>query len=267
MKRDRQSVNIRHAEMLAMIRDRQEVLVEELSEAFGISTMTVRRDLQVLEEKGKISRFHGGASIDVRAVATDEKREVAHCRQMIARCAASLVAEGDTILINGSNTALTLLNHLEGKSVSVFTNNGLAVGQKYPSGVEIHLSGGMFRGSNHILTGDLAMRNLMEVHATKAFLGCTGISPDGEILCGIPSELAINETMIEHSDSYYILADYTKIGKSSAYASFHLERRGCVITDEHAPEDVVRQLRAIGMEVIQVGKNDFSVRTGAAGRR
>ena len=54
MKRDRQSVNIRHAEMLALIRDRQEIMVEELSEIFGISTMTVRRDLQVLEEQGKI---------------------------------------------------------------------------------------------------------------------------------------------------------------------------------------------------------------------
>ena len=73
MKRDRQSVNLRHAEMLALIRERQEVLVEELSETFGISTMTVRRDLQALEEQGKISRFHGGASVDVRQVAADAK--------------------------------------------------------------------------------------------------------------------------------------------------------------------------------------------------
>ena len=61
MKRDRQSINIRHAEMLALIRDRQEILVDELSNIFGISTMTVRRDLQALEAQGKISRFHGGA--------------------------------------------------------------------------------------------------------------------------------------------------------------------------------------------------------------
>lgn len=60
MKRDRQSVNLRHAEMLALIRERQEVLVEELSKTFGISMMTVRRDLQALEEQGKISRFHRG---------------------------------------------------------------------------------------------------------------------------------------------------------------------------------------------------------------
>ena len=85
MKRDRQTVNLRHAEMLALIRNRQEVLVEELSETFGISTMTVRRDLQALEEQGKISRFHGGATVDIRAVAPDEKNQVALCQRLIAR--------------------------------------------------------------------------------------------------------------------------------------------------------------------------------------
>ena len=106
MKRDRQTVNLRHAEMLAMIRDRQEILVDELARAFDVSAMTVRRDLQTLEEQGKISRFHGGATVDVRVIAPDEKNRVAQCQRLIARCAAALVNSGDTLLINGSNTAL-----------------------------------------------------------------------------------------------------------------------------------------------------------------
>ena len=257
MKRDRQTVNLRHAEMLAMIRDRQEILVDELARAFDISAMTVRRDLQTLEEQGKISRFHGGATVDVRAVAPDEKDQVALCQRMIARRAAALVADGDSLLINGSNTALALLDHLEGKAVDVFTNNAMVVGHRYPDGVDVQLSGGVLRGTQHILTGDLALRNLMNEHADKAFLGCTGISPDGEILCGIPSELGINETMIEHADAYFILADYTKIGKAGTYASFHLEKKGCIITDEFAPADVLDRLRAIGMQVMQVRAADY----------
>lgn len=257
MKRDRQTVNLRHAEMLAMIRDRQEILVDELARAFDISAMTVRRDLQTLEEQGKISRFHGGATVDVRAVAPDEKDQVALCQRLIARRAAALVDDGDSLLINGSNTALALLDHLEGKAVDVFTNNAMVVSHRYPDGVDVQLSGGVLRGTQHILTGDLALRNLMNEHADKAFLGCTGISPDGEILCGIPSELGINETMIEHADAYYIMADYTKIGKAGTYASFHLEKKGCVITDEFAPADVLDRLRAIGMQVIQVRAEDY----------
>ena len=257
MKRDRRSVNLRHAEMLALIRERQGVLVDELSRTFGISTMTVRRDLQALEEQGKINRFHGGATAGTPAISADERNTVAFCRQLIARRAASLVSDGDCLLINGSSTALALLGHLEGKSVSVLTNNGLVIGRKYAPGVDVRLSGGMLRGSQHILTGDLTMRCLMDEQADKAFLGCAGISPDGEILCGIPSELGINETMIEHSDVYYIMADYTKIGRAGTYASFHLEKKGCVITDENAPQSVLEQLRAIGMEVIQVFASDY----------
>ena len=262
MKRDRQSVDLRHAEMLAMIRGRQEVLVEELSEAFDISTMTVRRDLQALEEAGKVSRFHGGAVASLNPAA-DSKGKVAACRQMIARYAASLVGEGETLLINGSNTALGLLDYVGVRKLSVFTNNGLAVGRRFPAGVEVHISGGVLRGAQHILTGDLAMRNLMDVRADRAFLGCTGSSPDGEILGDIPSELGLNETMIEHADRYYILADHTKIGRTSAYASFHLEKKGCVITDEHAPEGIVERLRVAGMEVVQVRMSDFNDEKGA----
>ena len=263
MKRDRQTVTLRHAEMLALIRDRQEILVDELASAFDISPMTVRRDLQSLEEQGKISRFHGGATVDLRSVSAEEKDQVAQCRRLIARCAASLVSSGESLLINGSNTALGLLEHLDSKSVSVFTNNALVVGRKYPAGIDVQLSGGVLRGAQHILTGDLTMRNLINIHADRAFLGCTGISRDGEILCGIPSELGINETMIEHSNAYYILADYTKIGKAGTYASFHLEKKGCVITDELAPVEVLDQLRAIGMEVIQARAVDFPEVSGA----
>ena len=262
MKRDRQSVELRHAEMLALIRERQEVLVEELSQIFEISTMTVRRDLQALEEAGKVSRFHGGATASVDPD-TENKSRVSVCRQVIARYAASLVGDGETILINGSNTALGLLNYVRDKRLSVFTNNGLAVGRRFPAGVEVQISGGVLRGAQHILTGDLAMRNLMDVRADRAFLGCTGIYPDGEILCDIPPELGLNETMIEHADRYYILADHTKIGRTSAYASFHLEKKGCVITDEHAPEGIVERLRVAGMEVVQVRMSDFNDEKGA----
>lgn len=256
MKRDRQSVNLRHAEMLAVIRERQEILVEELSRIFKISPMTVRRDLQLLEDQGKISRFHGGATVHQRDAVSRDLMDVSLCRGWIARYAASLVRDGDVLLINGSNTALALLDHLEGKQVTVYTNNGLVVGRSYPEGVDVRLFGGMLR-TDHILTGDLTLRNLMDIRADKAFLGCIGISPGGEILCGIPSELSINETMIAHAEKYYILADHTKVGRSSPYASFLLEKKGCIITDSLAPREVTDRLQDGDMEVVRVSGESF----------
>ena len=255
MKRGRQSVEIRdarRAKMLSMIRERQKIRVEELASHFDVSLMTVRRDLQALEDKGLIGRFYGGAVPGPHIPAASEQEDVGSYRRLIGRYAASLVSEGDRLFINGSSTALDLLDFIEGKTVHVFTNNGLAVRHQFPAGVEVTLSGGTLRGGGHIMTGDCAVRNLLMMNAEKAFLGCTGISPDGEILCGIPSELGINETMIAHAEAYYILADHTKIGKAGTYASFSLEKPGVIITDELAPAEVVTRLENVGMSVVQV---------------
>lgn len=257
MKRDRQSVNDRHAKILSLCRERKEIKVDELSQIFGVSLMTIRRDLQYLEDQGLISRVYGGAVAEQKIPSMSESDQAKLYRDLISRYAATVVADGDHIFINGSKTALGMLDYLQQSDVQVFTNNGLVCGKKYPSNLQITLSGGNLRGHGAILTGDCAMRNLLMVQADKAFIGCTGISPSGELLCGIPTELAINETMMSHSRQYYILADHTKIGVVGTYASLHLEKMGTVITDELAPAHVVEQLRFIGMGVIQVKKNSW----------
>ena len=233
---------------------RYQILLEELSQIFDVSPMTIRRDLQHLEDQGLISRFYGGAVAEQPVSPAGDADQVKLYRDLISQYAANLVAENDQIFINGSRTALGLLDFLGSKNVQVVTNNGLVCARKYPSNLRITLSGGEVRGQNAILTGNCTMRNLLMVHARKAFIGCTGISPNGELLCGIPTELGINETMLSHSDRYFILADHTKVGVIGTYASLHLEKMGTVITDELAPAAVVEQLRYIGMEVIQVTK-------------
>lgn len=259
MKRDRQSVNDRHARILALLRERKEIKVDELAQLFGVSLMTIRRDLQHLEDRGLVSRFYGGAVAEQKLPAPREEDQVKLYRDLIGRYAATFVSDGDYIFLNGSKTVLGMLDYLGQKNVRIFTNNGLVCGRKYPSNLHITLSGGDVRGQNGILTGDCAMRNLLMEQAGKSFIGCTGISPNGELLCGIPTELAINESMVGHSNQYYILADHTKIGVMGTYASWHLEKMGTVITDEMAPATVIEQLRFIGMTVIQVKKSDFEV--------
>lgn len=259
MKRDRQSVNDRHTKILSLLRERKEIKVDELAQIFGVSLMTIRRDLQHLEDRGLVSRFYGGAVAEQKPPSPQEADQVKLYQELIGRYAATLVSDGDNIFINGSKTALGMLDYMGTKRVRVFTNNGLVCVRKYPAHLHITLSGGDVRGQNGILAGDCAMRNLLMEQAGKAFIGCTGISPNGELLCGIPTELAINETMMSHSNQYYILADHTKIGVVGTYASLHLEKMGTVITDEMAPAMVIEQLRFIGMTVIQVKKSDFEL--------
>ena len=265
MKRDRRAVNSRHADILALLRQKREVKVEELAKTFDVSLMTIRRDLKQLEEQGYISRTHGGATTELRGQPAEERDQVALYRQLIARYAASLVKDGERLFVSGSTTALGVLDHLTGKSVTVITNNGAAVGRAYPPGVDIILLGGLLRSRGHIMTGDYAMRNLLLAQADKAFIGCNGISPEGEVLYGVPTAIGINETMMGHAQEYFILADHTKIGKTGTYASCSLEKRGVIVTDELAPADVVERLRSVGMTVIQVRQEDFLEPYGTTG--
>ncbi len=250
MKRDHQIVQERQNRILAILHQQKDVRVDELAEMFDVSLMTIRRDLQYLEDLGLVTRFYGGANA-VSDRSSDDRDVVASCRSTIARYAATLVHDGESIFINGSSTALGMLTYLEQQDLRIITNNGFAVSMSLPANSEVIISGGTVQGQSGILTGDDALRNLLSTHVDKAFIGCTGISPGGELLCGIPNELAINETMIEHSDCYYVLADYTKIGVVGNYASWHLEKMGTIITDTLAPADVVQQLILIGMTVIR----------------
>lgn len=260
MKRDRCSVDKRRAQILKLIREKEEIRVEDLAEQFDMSLMTARRDLQYLEDRHLIKRFYGGASANFFPAPMSPEEEVKTYRSLIGRFAATLVDEGDTLFINGSNTALGLLNYVTQSKVRVITNNGWAVGRTFPDGVSITLTGGDLR--SHVLVGDYVMRNLLSMSADKTFLGCAGVYDSGEFLYTIPTEIGINEVMISRTaKDVYILADHTKLfdtaAHSSSYGSCSYERPVTLITDEKADPNVVARLREHGIEVHQVGLEDM----------
>lgn len=249
MKNDQNTIDNRQSSILDMLHKNQEMKVDVLASALNVSLITVRRDLQYLENKGLVTRFHGGARINPVSDFSEEI-QMDQARTAISRYAASLVEEGDSLFINGSLTASGILQYLQSKKASIVTNNAFAAGYNRSESIEITLTGG--RLWHHIMVGDFCMRNLLNVYQKKAFLGCSGISPTGEILCDIPSELAINETMISHAETYYILADHTKLGKTESSGRFSLLRPGTVITDDQAQQEIVQELESRGMKVILV---------------
>jgi DeoR/GlpR family transcriptional regulator of sugar metabolism len=255
MKRDRKSVDERQNRILAMIRDNGEVKVEDLARTFGISLMTVRRDLQYLEERQLVNRFYGGASAVNRVHTMTAEEEVQMYRDLIGRYAARYVNAGDTLFINGSRTALNMLRNLEDKPVTVHTNNGWAVLEEYPKGVDVSVTGGKLR--DRIMVGEYAMRYLLNLSADKTFLGCAAVYEDGEFRYDIPTEIGINEAMVSCTrGELFFLADHTKLQHRSdsinLYGSCTYEKPWTLITDEKANPDVVDRLRSSGMKVIQV---------------
>lgn len=259
MKNNQKAVHERRQNILQMVLDAGEITVADIAQAHNISDMTVRRDLQYLENQNLIWRTHGGANSIEKA--REWKRfgeEIDLCRNSISKYAARFVNDGDTLFINGSRTALNLLRHLSGKEVFVYTNNGWSVGEKYPEGVTVCLTGGELR--NHVMVGEYVMRYLLSITVKKIFIGCAAVYDDGEFRYDIPTEIGINEALISRTgNELYVLADHSKLikrsGRENFYGSSAYDRQITLITDEKADNSSLEKLRERGMEVITVPIN------------
>lgn len=256
MKRERAYVDGRRNQILEILKANPEVRVDQLAERLGVSLITIRRDLQYLEELKHLKRFYGGAkSIEPKVAVVDEVQKY---RQLIARYAASMVEDGDSLFINTSSNALQMLQYITCKNVTAITNNGKALRYEYGDDVSVILTGGELRHPKEAMVGDFAIRNLQTVFAKKCFVGCSGLSPLTGMTTEIANEVNINGLMIEHAtQDVYILADHTKIGKNSSFTSCTIDKVQHLITDEKASEEILEQMRAEGVQIHQVHMNDY----------
>ena len=257
MKSNHKTVQRRRQQILQMVVDAGEISVTELAQAHNISDMTVRRDLQYLEDQNLLWRIHGGANSIEHAQEMKLFREnIVLCRNKISEYAARFVSNGDTLFINGSRTALNMLKYVENKEVFVHTNNGAAISQNFPSGVTICFTGGELR--NHVMVGDRVMRYLLSISVKKIFIGCAAIFDDGEFRYDIPTEIGINESLISRKDNeIFVLADHSKLIKrinsqKNFYGSSTYDRHIKLITDDRADKEFIQKLRDQGMEIILV---------------
>ena len=203
-----------------------------------------------------MTRTYGGA-IPIE-VTKDDMDEIRLYRNLIAKYAARFVSDGDTLFINTSRNALSVLQYIDKDNVTVITNNGKAIHSEHGRGVSVVLTGGELRNPKDAMVGDFAVRNLQTVFAKKAFVGCSGVSAEAGMTTELFSEVSINELMIDHTtQDVYLLADHTKIGMNSSFTSSPSEKIKYLITDGEAPEEALEEIRARGVTVYQVHKSDF----------
>lgn len=239
-----------------MLQRNPQIRIDELAKRLSVSVVTIRRDLQYLEEKKQITRFYGGAAVSKEAAGYVD--DVTIYRELIAKYAATLVEDGDTIFINTSSNALDLIRYIKGRHVTVITNNGRAISYEKAEGVDLILTGGEVRHPKEALVGDFATRNLQNIFAKKAFMGCAGISSATGMSTEIANEVNVNRLMIEHTtQTVYLMADHTKVGHNSSFTSCGIDMVKHLITDELASAEELEQMRALGVEVYQVRKSDY----------
>lgn len=256
MKREQACVESRRNRIIETIRANSEVRVDELAQVLGVSLITIRRDLQYLEDQKMLIRTYGGA---VSVMAKDDNMdEVQIYRKLIARFAAKFVTANDSLFINTSSNALQILDYISCENVTVITNNGKAICYEHPHGINVVLTGGELRHPKDAMVGDFALRNLKPIYAKKAFVGCSGISAENGMTTEIFNEVSINELMIDHAtQDVFVLADHTKIGINSSFVSCPIKKIKYLITDEKAPKESLDLIREKKVQVYQVSKSDL----------
>lgn len=258
MKRSRALVDNRRNKVLQALKNNGFVKVQELADELQVSALTIRRDLQYLEDQKQLERFYGGATVTDRVPEIDTMQdEVQVYRQRIAQYAASLVEDGDTIFINTSATALQMLKYIKDKKVTVITNNGKVIYMEYSPQISVILSGGELREIKGAMVGEFATNNISKVTAKKSFIGCSGLSVESGMTTEILSEVNVNQLMLERvTGTSYILADHTKLGRNSSFVSCPTASIQNIITDEKAPSEIVEGFLEHEIQIFQVTRDE-----------
>ena len=229
---------------------------DDLARRFEVSPETIRRDLLRLEELGVARRIFGGATRSAgRAVEPPfEERRVANLapKQAMARVAAGLVCDGDTLIFDVGTSvaevARALPAGLRGRALTNSLQSATELATR--PGLEVLLSGGRLREGDLALSGPETVRFFEDYYADRVFLGSGGVDVAAGLTDYHLDEIAVRRVLLRHSTERFVLADSTKIGHVAVGRVCPLEAITAVVTDELADPAAVGALRAAGVEVL-----------------
>ncbi|WP_461243811.1 DeoR/GlpR family DNA-binding transcription regulator [Secundilactobacillus muriivasis] len=250
MKNSMENIKARREKLLKIIKRREITNVHELAEVLKVSEMSIRRDCRVLDNMGKIKVSFG--KVAYLSGDTDETTQIDAINGKIAEAAMSYIDDNQMIFINSSRTAIKSLDYLEDRRVDVLTNNLRAIDKEINNESSIILSGGELRTGSHILTGDIAQESFRSVRASISLIGCGGLDIENGLTTTNLHEAQINRIIVTNCEKLIVLANYTKINKTTNFTVGKLTDIDVLITDEYADEDYIKQIRELGVRVVQV---------------
>ncbi len=233
----------------------RKVQVEDLSRRFGVSEVTIRKDLSQLENRGVLLRTHGGAVLAEKPdmVVSLHRRSLEQTREKlaIAREAAGRIQDGESILLDTGSTTLALARELHGRSLNVITNSlTIAVELSADEEMGVIVLGGRLRRSSLALMGAMPLEQLKNLHIDRAFMGASGFDVKAGFSCQNLIEAETKRVMLTTAREAIMLVDYSKFGRA-AFAPFcGLDDIQCVITDAPPPMPAAEAMRKLKVELV-----------------
>jgi len=221
-----------------------------LSRGLGVSEVTVRSDLKDLEEKGFVGRTRGGAYPAFYKDILERQRLNVDEKNRIAAAAAEFIRDDDRIMIEAGTTTALIVKYLAGRrGVQIVTNSTLVFSYaRLNPGLNIILSGGVFRKETESLVGPIALKAILEFNARLAFVGTDGFSVERGMTTQLVEGGEIVKAMKMRAEETWLVADSSKYGKSGFVSVLGLSEVDGIITDSRIGEEAMRKLRENALE-------------------
>lgn len=246
---------VRRSRLLDVVTREGFVAVSRIAEMLGVSEMTVRRDLEMLQEQGFVDRTFGGAVrreiYEAEEPAFDRRRRAfAAAKLAIARRAAALVQPRETVGIDVGSTALALACELSGRNdLRVFTNNLRAAMEMSSGKSPVYVPGGQVREAELSVVGAAAVSQLKTYYLDRVFIGVSGITETGFYDYSI-EDTEVKRTFIQQAEKVVVLCDGSKFDRRSLALVAGLEEVDILITDAVPPPHLAHALEQARVQVI-----------------
>lgn len=252
----------RHEIILQRLQESGSVNIEELCATLQASIATVRRDLEDLESRSLLKRVRGGAvpigplfyePFRHDASFQDKITSYADEKRRIARVAAGMVREGQTIAVSGGTTTTEVIRSLKLLSnISIITNTvNVAMELSNRKDIEVIVTGGILRGNWFTLIGPLANAATDMLFADIMFIGVDGIHAHHGLTCTNPAEAELLRKLGHHSRQKIVVADRSKLGTISKWRLCETQDIDCLITDQEASQEAIAPFEALPIKVIR----------------
>ncbi len=246
----------RRRRILEMMRSGKAVTVADLAAVFEVSESSIRRDLRELERSGLLARTHGGAvpvegTLSEPTFAEKTSRNLPQ-KRAVARVAAGLVKDGDSIILDAGTTTLEIARQLRQRRNLTVVTNAFHIAAELadcPS-IRVIVTGGEVKGNTLALVGPVAERTLEEVNVDRTFLGTNGIDLARGLTTPTEAEAAVKRRMIAAARQTVVVADHTKLGKVAFATIAPVTGVQMLVTDRDFDPGAARELGRRGVEVL-----------------
>lgn len=246
----------RQKQIVQMLNKTSSLKVADLSENFGVSESTIRRDLQEMQQKGMLTRTHGGA-VGILPTSFEpsfkEKETEKHDEKMeIGALAASMIEDGDTIILDSGTTCLEIARNIMQQKVTVITNSiDIASELSVKENIELIVAGGSLRINTRAMVGHITENILSNFRVDKAFIGANGISIEEGITTPNFTEAQTKKAMIDTANKVILVADSTKFNNVCFSVICPLRVVSTIITSRDTDENIIKEYEDSGVEILR----------------